>query len=326
MNSPIDIETIIARRKQVWIKNARKTISIQERIATSVPWWLIIVSAGLFALSASHTAGVFSQLSDVGYAGPFVVEFALLWAAFARVNAKQDNLKISWMLRLLEILVFFMAVCANTIGATARITALSGIDSFSLGKIMTQFGALPIIVQAEILFVIPFGVFIPIGTWVMGEGLAQLFLMQRRSGGLLEEKWSVVEREELRRAFVAEFIGRGMSAQNARREAEKMSSALVGGQMRTIQSGEVPVILDAPKVSAAAVPTSVHSLSRTNNGQLTTGSADARLRVHSFIKDNPEAMDMSVRELGKAVGVSKSLAASVLAEYKNVESEQGDDQ
>jgi hypothetical protein len=334
MNNPIDIETVVARRKQVWIKNAKTTISIQERIATSVPWWLIIVATGLFALSASHTAGVFSQLSNIGYAGPFVVEFALLWAAFARVNAKQDHLGISLALRGLEILVFFMAIGANTIGATSRVAMLSGIDSFSFSEIITRYGALPITTQAEILFVLPFGVFIPIGTWVVGEGLAELFLKQRRSGGLLEQKWHEVEREELRRAFYAELISRGMPSIDARRESEKLAAGLTGNAQRTLQGSETVIQLNSPKTLAADRPKTIQPAIQLNSSEYSKraprmNKMGPSARIIEYLDEHPNAInEISQNQLAKMLGVSVGTVNAVFKMKRDeaLRNEQGDSQ
>lgn len=298
----IDLEQIAARRKHEWMREARKFISIQERIALSVPWWLIIIATGLFALSAGHTAGVFLELSSVGYAGPFVVEFALLWAAFARVNATG---KVSLALRILEVLAFIIAIFVNGIGATTRVAAIAGIGQFSFSAITAQFGALPLATQAILLFVPLFALFIPIGTWVAGEGLADLFLKQRKTGGLLEEKWRDVEAEELRRALYAELIRRGLPNVDAKRTASAMSASLTRGQGHI---GQIPSIVDVQRT-----PPLDSGMSANGHGKHRTADASERVREH--LKAHPEDITAPARRLAKQLDVGHSTVHKIQVEF-----------
>jgi D-glycero-D-manno-heptose 1,7-bisphosphate phosphatase len=63
------------------------------------------------------------------------------------------------------------------------------------------------------LFVPLFALFIPIGTWVAGEGLAELFLKQRQSGTLLEQRWRDAEILEVYRALYQGWLIFGVSNQ-----------------------------------------------------------------------------------------------------------------
>lgn len=63
----------------------------------------------------------------------------------------------------------------------------------------------------------------------------------------------------------------------------------------------------------ANVSTPVQVASGTRSGQ---GSSEAKESVRKYLLDNPEALSLSVRQLGEATGVSKSMAAIVLAEVK----------
>lgn len=315
--SPIDIETIIERRKRQWIASTKKTISVQERIATSVPWWLIIIATGLFALSASHTAGVFNQLSNIGYAGPFVVEFALLWAAFVRASAKQGSTGVSRALHGLEILVFIMAVGANTIGSMSRLAMLSGIDTFSFSKILSQFGALPVTTQAEMLFVPLFGLFIPVGTWVVGEGLADLFLKQRQTGGLLEEKWREVERAELYKAFFSELVGRGMVATLARQRAESLSAGVTHTQQKLLPSGETSIRIETQKSIQRPV-----QLNRRSERLVNRPEMGPTARVIEYLNANPDAAKtMSQNQIARELKVSNGTVNAVFKNLPNEHSE-----
>lgn len=297
----LDLEAIRLRRKRAWFKEAEQKLAIQEKLALTVPWWLVIIAAGLFALSASHTVGVFSQFSPVGYAGPFVVEFGLLFVAFSRVSAKQSAGRLSGMLLWFERITFVMAVLANGVGATTQIAERTGISAFSLEALVRQFGALPLTVQLEVLFLPAFALFVPIGTWVVGEGLARLVLLNRVQGNFLEEQWREVEQEEMRRALYAEFVHH-MTSQEAKIQSEAMSAGLVRGRARTPRTGNRK---DAQPPSATkSNPPSVKAL------------PDARIRVQEYLATNPDGASMSVRQLASAIGVSNRLAHEELTKWK----------
>lgn len=318
--SQINIESIASRRKQQWMKEARKQVTIQQRIANSVPWWLIIIAGGLFALSAGHTAGVFNQLSPVGYAGPFVVEFSLLWAAFARVSAKEEHSVISITLHGLEVLAFVMAVGANAIGAITHVASQAGIGEFSFAKIISQFGTLPIATQAGILFTPLFALFVPIGTWVAGEGLASLILKQRTGGTDLEIQWGKVERVEIYRAIYSVLVDRGTVAVEARRRAESLSAGLTHGQQKLLGSGEPiaqsePILLpEKPLPVAVRVP-----VQRTKRPQV---AVDVRGQIRTHLAEHEADRKLSARNLSIVVTGSersRQVANEELQQYRTKE-------
>lgn len=302
------------------MKDAGKKVSIQQRIADSVPWWLIIIAGGLFALSAGHTAGVFNQLSPVGYAGPFVVEFSLLWAAFARVGAKADHTITSLTLRGLEILAFIMAIGANAIGAITHVATQAGISEFSFAKMLAQFGSLPIATQAGIVFTPLFALFVPIGTWVAGEGLATLILKQRTGGGDLEQQWRDVERVELYRAFYSELVNQGMVAVEARRRAESLSAGLTHGQQKLLGSGEPTVQADAIPLPEKPAPVAVRlPTSRTKRPQ---ASVDVRGQIRTHLAEHEADRKLSARNLSIVVtgsDRSRQVANEELQQYRSKE-------
>lgn len=301
----IDLNALASKAKAAWMVQAKKSITIQERIAVSIPWWLIIIAGGLFALSAGHTAGVFFQLSPVGYAGPFVVEFSLLWAAFAR-KAKTGGASISLALRSLEFLAFVTAIAVNGIGAITRIAERTGIANLSSSALMQQFGTLPLGTQFEIIFVPLFALLIPIGTWVAGEGIASLFLTERRAGSVLEQRWREVEREELRRAFYVVFA-RYLEPMDAKQRADLMSAGLSGGRSRTPR-------LPHP-VSVRALP---ERASRTSAANMPARrDADARSKVRRHLADHPEDAVMPARQLAAKLGVGKTVAHEEKTRYQS---------
>lgn len=306
----IDIEAVIAARKRKWLEDARGSVTIQERIAVSVPWWLIIIFLVAFALSASHTAGTLSRLSNMGYLAPAMIEFGLLWAAFARVLSRQGRFVVTVALRLLELVFITMAVVVNFSGSLTSVAAQSDkIKDLSFGGILAAFGSLNVQTQTDLIIVPLFAIAIPAVTWVVGEGLAGMFLEQRKSGSLLEEKWREVEREEIRQALYIEFV-KFMEMIEARRRADQMSRSLSAGQQRTVSAPiEYPVTPDRAKVSAM----SVREVSAPRPGRNT----DARQNVRDYLSAHPEIVnEISVRKLAEACQVSKTIAGEVLKEWK----------
>lgn len=306
INPSVDLELIVQRRKAQWMREARRTLSIQDRVGLSVPWWLIIIAAALFALSAGHTIGVFNQLSSVGYAAPFAVEFALLWVAFSRVSLT----KISFFLRILEWLAFIIAIVVNAIGAAERIAVLTHLDKLSFGDLTGQFGSLPFVTQGLVIIIPLFALFVPIGTWAAGEGLANLILRGQRHGNLLDERWDTVARMEIQQALFAELTRRGLSAPEAKRTASALSAGYLGGRVQEVSPRpSVAVQPDAPLVSASSLPAPVHSAP--------ADGADKRTWVVHWLSDHPDEVDtISVRKLAEATGVSKTLAHEVLSRFR----------
>lgn len=301
----INPEIIVAKRKAQWIKEVSKTISIQERIATSVPWWLIIIAAAAFALSAGHTAGMISKLSEVGYLAPAMIEFGLLWAAFARVLAKQGRFVVTIALRLLEIIFICMAVAANFAGSLSSVAIQNGIDKLSFAAIWDRLSFLPVTAQFEFFLVPLFALAIPVVTWVAGEGLAALFLDRRKAGSLLEEKWREVELEEVRRALYAELINRQMPSREARQLAESMATAYTVSRIKLKD-------VQRPQLSAtvSAEASSKHPL---------VDKSNVRAAMRQYLIEHPDAVGLSARQLSIAVtgsDRSRTVASEVLRDVK----------
>lgn len=299
-----NLDLIVARAKEQWQAEAQKRMSIQEKIAVTVPWWLLIIGAGLFALSAGHTVGVFNHLSPVGYAGPFVVEFSLLWAAFARMVARQGKGHVSLALRFLEVIAFIMAIAANGIGAASYIADRTQVAGQSWSSIVQSFGSLPFSTQLELLFVPLFALLIPVGTWATGEGIADLILTGRRVGSVLEQQWKEAEQVVVYRAVYSQLV-RTLSPVDARKRATLMSAALSAGQRTDRERGQDRVKLLPERVARTAA--------KNRQGK---AEPDARTKVREYLAGHPEAAMMTVRELAGAVGVSKTVAAEELARWK----------
>src|SRR5258708_2894829 len=83
MNEIVDVETIYRQERQRWLREDAPRLSVRELIANSVPYWIVLVAAVLYDLSAPHTASVFDKLTPGwGWIAPVGVEFGLLYRHF----------------------------------------------------------------------------------------------------------------------------------------------------------------------------------------------------------------------------------------------------
>ena len=218
----LNIPAIRAQARAEWEARVRKSLSVQERLGDSVPWWLLVVAAVFFLLSVPHTVVVFNKITPmVGYVAPLGIEFGLLYAAFRRRQVRRMSLQLI----LLEVLLFFTAVVVNGAGSFEAVVSLTGdVQGLSIEQLLGQYRTLPAISQVALLLVPVAALIIPIGTTVAGEGLATLLLERREHGSLLETRWreegQVVEFEALRDAALMS----GMTPGRAVRWAEQVAS------------------------------------------------------------------------------------------------------
>jgi hypothetical protein len=289
---PLDLAVVRSRAKETWKREQMIRGGILDTIAQTVPWWVVIIGTGMMALSMAHTAGVFNQLSPVGYAGPFVVEFALLWAAFSRVASRAGEGGLSRSLRILETLAFIVALIVNAVGALDRVSAVSGIDTLSFEAITRQFGALPIRTQAAIIVIPLFALFIPIGTLVAGEGIAGLLMRGRKSSDKLEAQWNEVERGVLYRAFFEAYVQAGLKPGEARRQATLTANGFVEA-----------------KTSRDTTVTGSDSSDRNRDRSLSKRDEARRL-----LADNPDLHGLSLRQLEAQTGIDRQSWAVVKSE------------
>lgn len=278
---PVDIEEIRQRAKRRWISNQQSQRGVLSILEHTVPWWLVIVGLGVFSLSAAHTAGVFGELSPIGYAGPFAIELVLLWAAFTRTQAG----KISGMLHILEIITFLMAIGVNGIGAVNRVAYTAGINEQSFEAIKQAYGTLPVTSQAAILFIPFFAVFIPVATWAVGEGVATLIHNRNRIDYTIDIDWETVEFEEVYRGLLQELLNQGMKPGAAKKQTLSLLKASNFVQSRPEVSSPIPkeVQPKSPQMEKAI----------------------------ALLRENPDLSSMSTRALEEKTGVSKSTWAKV---------------
>jgi len=314
----LNIPAIRAQARADWEAKARRSLSVQERIGESVPWWLVLIAGVFFLLSVPHTVAVFNKITPyVGYVAPVGVEFGLLYAAFRRRQVRRMSLQ----LLLLEVLLFFTAVVVNGAGSFEAVVATTQeIQGMSFEDLIGQYRTLPATSQVAILLAPIAALIIPIGTTVAGEGLATLLLERREHGNLLEERWRIegytVEFEAMRDAALMS----GMTPGRAVRWAEQVASvprpqASTSFGVSAVSAADT----DSNRTRASVREVSASRDSGHGTGQGYSKNMSARDVARRFIEDNPDALTLSVRQFADAAGIGKTVAAEVMGEYKTQE-------
>jgi len=311
----LNIPAIRAEARAEWEARVRKSLSVQERIGESVPWWLVLIAGVFFLLSVPHTVAIFNKITPmVGYVAPVGVEFGLLYAAFRRRQVP----RMSPQLILLEVLLFFTAVVVNGAGSfEAVVSATREIQGMSFEQLLGQYRDMPATSQVALLLAPIAAIIIPVGTIVAGEGLATLLLERRVQGDLLELRW----REE---AVTVEFAAlrdaalmSGMTPGRAVRWAEQVAS--VPRPQASVTSGTSAVSgadTDNYRTNEAVRNASGSPDSGHGTGQGYSKNMSAREIARAYIEANPDALKLSVRQFADAAGLGKTVAAEVMAEYR----------
>src|SRR5262245_52052694 len=194
MSEYLDMDTIYRQERRRWLKEEAPRKSVRDIIGESVPYWIILVAAVLYGLSAPHTAGVFDKLTPGwGWIAPIGVEFGLLYAAFRRRLAKAEKQALPWTLWALEVLLFLTAMLVNGAGSFASVVEVVQLNDLSFSAIAEQFGHMPATSQAAIIMAALSAFIIPIGALVAGEGLAALALERREHQDHRSELWQETE-------------------------------------------------------------------------------------------------------------------------------------
>ena len=310
----LNIPAIRAQARAEWEARVRKSLSVQERIGESVPWWLVLIAGVFFLLSVPHTVAIFNKITPmVGYVAPVGVEFGLLYAAFRRRQVP----RMSPQLILLEVLLFFTAVVVNGAGSfEAVVSATREIQGMSFEQLLGQYRDMPATSQVALLLAPIAAIIIPVGTIVAGEGLATLLLERRVQGDLLELRW----REE---AVTVEFAAlrdaalmSGMTPGRAVRWAEQVAS--VPRPQASVTSGTSAVSgadTDNYRTNEAVRNASGSPDSGHGTGQGYSKNMSAREIARAYIEANPDALKLSVRQFADAAGLGKTVAAEVMREY-----------
>lgn len=313
----LDVAAVRAEARLAWESRTRKSLSVQERIGESVPWWLVLIAAVFFLLSLPHTVAIFNKITPfVGYVSPLGIEFGLLYAAFRRRQVRQRSLQL-WVL---EALLFFTAIIVNGAGSFEAVVASTrDIQGMSFEDLLAQYRDLPATSQVAILLAPVAALIIPIGTVVAGEGLAMLMLERREHGNMLEERWAIegprIEFEALRDAAIAQ----GVTPGRAVRWAEQIIgfSRDILSAPSAVSAPERTDNADAPDISGRPL-TAGGQGQRTGahgSGQGYSKNMSAREIMWQYLEDNPDAVELSVRDLAAAAGIGKTVAAEVRNEF-----------
>ncbi|MBI5930008.1 MAG: hypothetical protein HY862_11910 [Chloroflexi bacterium] len=309
MNEVLNIEAIYREEHKRWLKEDAPRKSLRDRIAESVPYWIILVAIVLFLLSAPHTARVFGMLTPtLGWFAPIAVEFGLLYCSFQRRLAKAARTSVPSNTKTLEILFFVTAIVVNGTGAFVSVVSEAGIDDLSFADIGTKFGTLPATSQAALIMVVLAAFIIPIGALVAGEGLAAFVLEQKAGVDFREQRWQEVEHTVIYRAVFARYLQLGSTEREARQRAMSQVKGYLG-------SANPPSIrlLSAPSEQAGQPE---HS----TNGH--NGSVKAKVRA--FLDENPDIAQGSINQVhellrGAGVEVGRTTVGEVLQERKQVQ-------
>ena len=314
----LDVAAVRAEARLTWESRMRRSLSVQERIGESVPWWLVLIALVFFALSLPHTIAIFNKITPlVGYVSPFGIEFGLLYAAFRRRQVRSRSLQ----LYILEALLFITAIIVNGAGSFEAVVASTrDIQGMSFEDLLSQYRTLPATSQVAILLAPIAAFIIPIGTVVAGEGLAMLLLERQQQGNLLEERWLVegprVEFEALRDAAIAQGVTPGRAVRWAE-QITGFSRDILSGSSAAVRYGRTDSP-DTPDDSGRPL-TDAGRDDRTTahgSGQGYSKNMSAREIARQYLEDNPDALSLSVRDLAAAAGIGKTVAAEVRNEFE----------
>ncbi|HEX3053736.1 MAG TPA: hypothetical protein VHP83_23965 [Aggregatilineaceae bacterium] len=304
-----DVALVRAQARAQWEKEARKKISIQERIGDSISWFIVVVAAVFFLLSAPHTMQVFAILTPfVGYIAPVGIECGQLFLAFWRKMSKAEHRIVPVGFLALEGLIFIAAIIVNGAGSfIAIVEASDQLKDKSFAKLTAEFGNLP--AQSQVaLFLVPFAaLIIPIGASIAGESLAALFLERRdKGGGLLDEKWRQVSAEVEFMALRDAAISMGVLPH----KAVKWAAQITGYDAVRLPS------VTFQRTATDTIRTDTAEESGQHTGQGYSKRMDAREIGWSLLQEHPEYSTLSARQFADKAGIGKTVAAELLADYR----------
>jgi hypothetical protein len=271
----------------------------------------MIVAVGLFILSASHTAQMFTAITGrVGIVATVVVEFGLLYSAAQRRLAKSKEISVDRVVWLFEILLIFTAVIVNGIGSLITATESAGLRELSAPQVLAAFGSFPLATQGALIVAVLAAAIIPTGVIAAGEQVAKLMLEHEvNADDYKERQWREVQETIIYRAVFAHYRNIGMDAKTAKKEAQNEVRAY-------LQSGPVRVSNDVRALSGGQQRTDGHG-QRTD--KLTDSGHRKRTQVKTYLENNPELLeDYPVRELVKILnGQGLECARQMVNEVRN---------
>jgi hypothetical protein len=293
--------------RQAWEDQQKQQRSRIEKISDTIDYWIILFVLSFVGLSIPHTWKVFDMITPFFGKLAFVgLEFGLLYRSFRGKIAKQRDEDLPGLLRLLSWLLFISLVIANGGGAFMSVAeSQSAIEGLSLGDLWSMWPELPATAQIALLLVLFAAVFIPIGTMVGGEGLADLLLNERNSGSSTDE-WDRVKQD-------IEFIALRDAAiimDHTPKRANKWAREVL--EMDTVVQVSTRPTLSSADTKRA---TTGHA---TGSGY--TKNMDAKTAVKTYLDEYGDN-DLSVRELALEVSntigdVKKSTAHAARQEWR----------
>lgn len=231
----INMTGLYTEAKAKWLAAQETTGGFIGFVMTSQKWWLVIIGAVFFILSASHTANTFGRLVapidllglkiPVALVAPLGIEFGILYAAFSRKKAEIKRLGIGRGMLTFEWLMFGISVVVNGAGALFVVVTEGKLSALSAEAVRDSFNRLPLDLQLALLLAVVFGVVIPLSTHITGGGLASLVYeytdaAQERAAG-----WRAAERWELYQVVFQWHLDNGWTPGRAKKSASVMTDS-----------------------------------------------------------------------------------------------------
>ncbi|MAS36070.1 MAG: hypothetical protein CL610_18830 [Anaerolineaceae bacterium] len=313
MNDIVDMDTLYREEHKRWLREDAPRRSFRDRLAASVPYWIIVVALVLYGLSAPHTAGVFDKLTPGwGWIAPIGVEFGLLYTAFRRRLARSRQTSVPLTLWVLEILLFLTAMLVNGAGAFASVVESVGLTALSFTAIGQQFAQLPATSQAALVMAGLSAFIIPIGALVAGEGLAALALEHEDHHHPADLAWQEAEFTVIYRAVYVRYIAQGLEERVARQRAHTEVRGYLG--RGSVSAGRM---LSAPSAQSEPTGQNGQENGHTPNGQ----SGQVRANVRAYLDTHPALREQSVNQVlahlrDDGVRAGRTTVAEVLQEMK----------
>lgn len=309
----IDVAKIRERTRQQWLAEQRRKATFLDQIDQSVPWWLVVIAATLFALSAPHTAATFAQITPImGLLAPLFVEFGLLYTAFSRKKLRQQGEKIPGLIWVTEILLFITAIIVNGAGAFVSVVTAVGLGEMSFADMIEAFGEMPATSQVALILVPIAAFIIPIGTMVAGEGLATLVLERKRAKDDQDEQWIAASPRWLYTAFFDALIAAGYQPGKAR----QLAAAYATQKTEKTKDMDASKEDERPQKDTKGQPADSNSPSEGQPMRTTEDSPDSEKRTRNpnaladalrLLNENPDWHGLSLRVLEGQTGISKSV-------------------
>jgi hypothetical protein len=289
----IDVGAVRESAYRSWAKEqrGRNRLNLLDLVEKSVPWWLVVIAATMFALSAPHTASTFNKITPgFGWIAPLGVEFGLLYAAFyKRIKTERYGLILT-----LERFLFLTSMIVNGAGAFSSVVSGANLSDLPLDAMLAGFGKLPASDQVTLVLVIFSMFIIPIGTLVAGHGLSEFVLERTGKGGAEAEKaklnaeWKEAAPTILFQAYAEALINAGWTPGRARKTAAQYVAASTG---KIVENGEIGEIGENQRITVE---------------REALAKGEAKQRLNKLFHDDPQFVHYSIERQMELSGVGMS--------------------